>query len=88
MEPDPLTKAFSVETLKRFGINPWRKKRDRWGRTIRNDNDYYQPEISSAMAIEHIYDPLNPICNTQCRYRCWEGQGRIASPAGIRRLNG
>ena len=86
MVPDKALKNFTDETLKRFGLSRWKKKRDKFGQPIRNDNDYYQPEISAAFAIEHIYDPINPICK-QCRLRCWEGMG-TPSIFGINRLNG
>jgi len=86
MEIDPLMKNFSEETCKRFGVSRWKKKRDRWGNPIRNDKDFYQPLISGAFAIEHIYDPLNPIC-VQCKNRCWKGKG-TPTTIGIKRLNG
>ena len=87
MEIDPLMKNFSEETCKRFKVSKWKKKRDRKGCYIRNDKDYYQPEISDTFAIEHIYDPLNHICKMQCRGRCLEGKGTVNTYC-IKRLHG
>lgn len=86
MEPDKLMKNFTEETCKRFGVSRWKKKRDKYGQPIRNDKDYYQPNISGAYAIEHIYDPLNPIC-IACKNRCWKGKGQ-PNTFGIKRLHG
>ena len=87
MELDPLMKNFTEETCKRFGVSKWKKKRGKNGAYIRNNKDYYQPEISDTFAIEHIYDPLNHICKGQCRGRCLEGKGNIFTHL-IKRLNG
>lgn len=54
----PLAKNFSL----------WIKKKDQYGRPIRNPDDYYQPEISAAFARENILKLGHPIC-TKCR-RC------------------
>lgn len=61
-------------------------KRDRRGVPIYNRKSYYQPDISAAFAIEHIYDPKNPIC-VKCQKRCFEGKEKV-NLLGIRRLNG
>lgn len=78
MELDQLLKNFTEETCKRFKVSKWKKKRDRFGQFIRNDKDYFQPEISDTFAIEHVYDPLHRICKMQCRGRCLEGKGNIS----------
>lgn len=54
-----------------FKLRLWQPKKDRFGNKILNQKDYYQPDISAAMAKEQIYQPLNPICN-KCR-RCVTG---------------
>lgn len=68
-------------------LRKYRKKKDRWGRPIPEPKNYYQPEISAAFAIEHIYDPLNPICSQKCKGRCLEGKGKL-NLNSIRRLRG
>lgn len=68
-------------------LRSWVYKRDKFGNKIRNDKAFYQPEISAAFAIEHIYDPGNPICKLHCKGRCLESQG-LVNTRGIKRLNG
>ena len=87
MELDPLMKNFDVETCKRFKVSKYKKKRDKRGQYMRNDKDYYQPEMSDAFFIEHVYDPMNHICKMQCRGRCLEGKGNVNTHI-IKRLNG
>lgn len=64
-----------------------RIKRDKRGVPIYDRKAYYQPEVTASFAIEHIYDPKNPICAYQCKKRCMEGKGRVIE-TGIKRLNG
>lgn len=66
-------------------LRKYRIKRDRSGTPVMNRASYYQPEISAAFAIKHIYDPKNPICTRGCKGRCLEGKGNIPHK-GERRL--
>lgn len=84
-EPEPLLKGVSKSACITFGVKKERIKRDRYGNPMQNFRSFYQPEISAAFAIEHVYDPLNPICK-QCK-RCLEGLG-VVNTRGIKRLNG
>ncbi len=85
--PNELAKSCTLTDaeLKRFGIRKWKYARDRFGNKIPDYNNHYQPEISAAFAIEHIYDPLRPLCQ-KCR-KCLEGSGSI-NLAAISRLKG
>lgn len=51
------------------------------------DGKVLQPLVTSKFAIEHIYDPKNPICILQCKKRCFRGVGNV-NERGIKRLNG
>lgn len=92
-EPNSLAKKFSEADLKSFSsmtnakspLKNWRFKRDRHGKKIPKWDDYYQPEISAAFAIEHVYDPDNWVCKNQCKGRCLEGHGAAAVKA-VKRL--
>lgn len=68
MERIPSLKNIKESDAKIFKLNLWRKKKDRFGRPIPNNNpkDFYQPEISAAEAKLRIYQPYSPICN-KCR---------------------
>lgn len=55
-------------------LRNWVYIKDKFGNKIQDFNNYIQPEISAAEAIERIYDPLNPICSEQCKHRCLEGK--------------
>lgn len=72
--------------FKKYGLNPSRPVRDRFGKPIPNYKNYYQPEVTAGFAIEHIYDPENWICIQQCKRRCFEGQGKV-NTGTIKRLN-
>ena len=87
MEVDPMLKNVSQDAVITFGVQKMRPKKDRQGNKIVNYNNFYQPEMSAAFAIEHIYDPLNPVCKLQCRGRCLEGKGKVNTKT-IKRLNG
>lgn len=76
MEENPALKNVSWSLAKEFKIKKLRPKRDKNGNKIQDFRNYYQPEISAAFAIEHIYDPLHPIC-TQCNRRCFRGLGNV-----------
>jgi hypothetical protein len=78
VEPNSLCGKFSVGDLKAFNLKNWRYKRDKNGNKVPNWNDYTQPTVSAGFAIEHVYDPLNPVCKNECRGRCLEGQGHLA----------
>jgi len=84
---DPMLNGVSDDDLKRFKISRWKIKRGANGLPIRNPESYYQPEISSTFAIEHIFDPCNFDCKYKCRGRCLEGQGKV-NVKGIKRLHG
>jgi len=47
--------------------------KDRYGRKIRDDKSFFQPEMSAAYFVHQVYDPKNTICTLQCRGRCLEG---------------
>ena len=87
MEPHPLLTKVSDYAAKKYGVKRMVAKRDARGNPIRNPKSYYQPEISSAFAIEHIYDPHNYDCKVKCRGRCLEGHGSVNLRA-IKRLGG
>lgn len=83
----PELKNVSDDAVKTYKVKKTRIKRDRWGIPIRNPNSFYQPDISAAFAIEHIYDPDNHDCKYVCRGRCMEGMGSV-NLRKIRRLYG
>lgn len=94
-EPVELLKGVSADVCKRYDIKKTRIKRDRSGQKMLDWKKIYQlektgevinPMVSASFAIEHIYDPLNPIC-TYCQFRCMEGKGKI-NPRSIKRLSG
>lgn len=58
-------------------------ERDRWGRPIREDRNFYQPYISAAFAVSQIYDPMNPICQ-RCNVKCTEGINNKIATIGRR----
>jgi hypothetical protein len=68
-------------------LKKYRYKKDKHGNKIYNPKSYYQPNVTAGFAIEHVFDPLNPICRDQCRMRCAEGSGGINQKA-IKRLVG
>lgn len=92
-EPNTLAKKFSEADLKSFSsmsngkqpLKNWRYKRDKNGNKIPKWDDYYQPTVSAAFAIEYVYDPENPVCKYQCKGRCLEGHGSQAWKA-VKRL--
>lgn len=67
---------MSDADCKRFGIRKWKYKRDAYGNKIPDYNNHYQPDVSAAFALEHIFDQNSPVCR-KCR-RCLEGFGRVA----------
>lgn len=77
IEENPFTKdtQMSDADCKRFGIRKWKYKRDRFGRKIPNYNNHYQPLVSAAFVLEHIFDDKNPIC-LKCK-KCLEGLGGV-----------
>lgn len=87
VKPNPFVKdaKLSEADCKFWGIKTWVYERDANGNKIPDYNNHYQPEISAAFAIEHVYDPIRPICQ-KCQ-RCLEGQGNI-NIYGIKRLRG
>lgn len=88
VEPNPLMKDVPEWAYRKWPkLRKYQVKRDRYGNPVRNNASFYQPEISRSFAIEHIYDPKNPICTMQCKGRCKEGMGIILETS-IKRLNG
>ena len=94
-EPVPELKNVSGYVCTQYKIKKTRIKRDAWGNKmidwpkmydLRRKGKVLQPFITAAFAIEHIYDPLNPICH-QCGFRCKEGMGTI-NERSIKRLTG
>lgn len=85
--PNPLLKNVSEMAIKEFKLRRLVPAVDRYGRKIRDDNNFYQPEVTAGFAIEHCWDPKNPICKYGCRGRCLEGQG-VQLESGIKRLSG
>lgn len=83
----PSLKKVDNGVAREFGVKKYRIKRDRFGNPVINWKAFYQPEISAAFAIEHIWDPKNPICVNKCRGRCMRGMGKVVE-TGIRRLRG
>ena len=86
-EIHPLYRKLPKWALKKFDIRAEKPKKDEYGRPIPNYKNYDQPYISSAEAIEKIYDPNNHVCRKQCKRRCFVGMG-IPNLKSIRRLNG
>lgn len=86
-EMDPALRKVSDWVAKKYKIQRYRIRRDRYGMPMRNPKSFYHPEISSAFAIEHVYDPLNPDCKIKCRGRCLEGHGFV-NVRKIKRLSG
>ena len=94
-EPVPLLKSVSDSVCTRYKINRMRIKRDAWGNKLVDWKKMYelrakgkvlQPEITASFAIEHIFDPLHPICK-QCQFKCKRGKG-IINERSIKRLAG
>ena len=86
-EINPLYRKLPKWAFKKFNLKETRIKRDRHGNKIVNYKNYYQPLVTAAWAIEHVYDPLNWICQNQCKRRCFEGMGSVNTRA-IKRLQG
>ena len=71
MEPDPRWYGkFSEKTANEVGFSTLRRKKDKYGQWIQNFKDYYQPIISPHLARERWYDPVNHICQRQCKRQC------------------
>ena len=73
-EPVPLLSGVSKSACITYGVKKTRIKRDRWGRKMLDWKKIYdlarqgivlQPEKSASFLIEHVYDPLSPICQTK-----------------------
>jgi len=89
---NPLTKHLNQKQIDyynaRFNLRMrrWLSVKDRHGNKVQDFNSYYQPSVSKAYVIEHIYDPKNPICKYQCRGRCLRELGFSANTNTIKRL--
>lgn len=88
MKQNPLVKDMPQWAFKKWpNLRRLVPVKDKRGNKVMNREAYYQPEISDAFAIEHVYDPKNPICKIQCKGRCLEGKGMV-NARGIKRLSG
>jgi len=82
----PILKNVSERAIKEYGLHRTIAKRDAAGNKVIDWSSFHQPMVSAAWAVEHCWDPLNPICTLQCKGRCLEGlQVREQS---IKRLHG
>ena len=68
MERKPSLKNIKEADAKKFGIDVWRPKKDKFGNKIQDFNNYYQPDVSAAEMKLRLWNPINPICNA-CK-RC------------------
>lgn len=68
MERIPSLKNISEANARALKLQLWRPKKDKWGRKILNEPDYFQPEVSAAEMKMRLWNPTNPICQ-QCK-RC------------------
>lgn len=82
----PLLAGVSKSACITYGVKKTRIKRDRWGNKMIDWKKMYelkkrgkilQPFITSSFAIEHVWDPKNPICMIQCKQRCKRGKGQV-----------
>lgn len=85
-EISPAFRKLPKWAFKKWDLPTHRMKVDRQGKPLINYNNFHQPLVTGAWAIEHCYDPLNWICIGQCKKRCFEGQG-IVNTRSIARLN-
>lgn len=91
--PNPHTKNISDANIKyvnktfNAGLRKYIYAKDKNGNKIQDFNNFYQPLITKGFAIEHIYDPVHPICAFQCKGRCLDGIGKPNIKA-IKRLSG
>lgn len=76
--------AFLNKELKST-LKKWMFARDKNGNKIQDFRSFYQPSVSKAYIIEHVYDPMNPICKMKCRGSCLRGIGSINTQS-IKRL--
>lgn len=86
MKPNPLLKHVSERAIKEFKLRRFVVARDRHGMKIYDRRSYIQPEVSAKFALEHIWDPLNPICKLECKGLCKDGIG-VFSEYSIKRLH-
>ncbi len=70
LEPNPMTKNFTEDMCKTFGLKNWKYKRDKYGQKIINFRNHYQPEVSALYLKEKVYSPGHPVCR-KCR-RCFQ----------------
>lgn len=68
IEPNPLSKNFSNDMCKKFGLKRWKYKKDKFGNRIPNFTNHYQPEVSALYLKERVYSAGHPVCR-KCR-RC------------------
>lgn len=93
MIPNPHMRGVSqgnINYLNRVfkaGLRKFIYAKDRDGNKIQDFNNYFQPNISPAYALEHIYDPENPICRDKCRHKCVRAVGGHGNIGLIKRLN-
>ena len=88
----PELRKVSESAVKTFGVKKYRIKRDKWGNPEMNWSAMIQPQITEGFAVEHIWDPLNPLC-AQCgkgnprHGRCANALHR-SNEFTIKRING
>lgn len=84
--PNPLLKNVSENAIVEHGLHRTIAKRDVYGNKVIDWNSFHQPVVTAAWAVEHCWDPLNPICKLQCKGRCLEGLK--VHEQSIKRLHG
>ncbi len=62
MERIPSLKNIKPSDAKIFGLNLWRKKKDKNGQYIQNFKDYVQPEVSPTEMRMRVWEPSHEIC--------------------------
>ena len=83
--PNPLLKNVSERAIVEHGLHRTIAKRDQFGEKVVDWSSFHQPEVTAAWAVEHCWDPLNPICKVQCKGRCL--RGLQVTERSIKRLN-
>lgn len=70
MERIPVFKNIKIEDAKRWGLNIFKRKKDKFGRYIQNFADYEQPLVAASYCKEQIYNVHHPVCQ-ECNRRCF-----------------
>ena len=94
-EPVERLKNVSDGVCKEYKIKKFSVKRDRFGNkmldwkriyALKKTGKVLQPFVTASFAIEHIFDPMSPVC-IMCAGRCKRGKGKILETS-IKRLSG